>query len=163
MIFNPFSHDFSEEKFDQETSAETFSASEKFELLSAYLDGEVSDQERRLVMQWLLSDPQLQKHYQAQLKLRQAMRSFSSDYSIESGPDEDASSDAGPHRFSISIYKKNLAKSWRHQGRSDAFREPLLDMPGSMLCLSIKQRVSWQSHLFIAIVLGIAIAATSSF
>jgi hypothetical protein len=47
---------------------------EKFELLSAYFDDEVSEQERALVEHWLSCDPQLQQHYQAQLKLRQAIR-----------------------------------------------------------------------------------------
>lgn len=52
------------------------SEDEKFELLSAYLDDEVSPEERRSVERWLASDTKIQQHYEAQLKLRQAMRSL---------------------------------------------------------------------------------------
>lgn len=64
-----------------ETSAseEAFSQNEKFELLSAYLDGEVSEPEQRLVIQWLASDAQLQQHYHAQLKLRQSIQQLATD------------------------------------------------------------------------------------
>jgi hypothetical protein len=55
-------------------NAKTATDDEKFELLSAYLDDEVSEQERCLVEHWLSADPQLQQHYQAQLRLRQAIR-----------------------------------------------------------------------------------------
>lgn len=43
----------------------------RFELLSAYLDGEVSPAERRQVQEWLDSDPQTQKLYTRLLRLRQ--------------------------------------------------------------------------------------------
>jgi hypothetical protein len=63
------------DEFSQETfSKKAFTDAEKFELLSAYLDDEVTEQERRLVEHWLSSDLQLQKHYQAQLRLHSAMR-----------------------------------------------------------------------------------------
>ncbi|NJM97689.1 MAG: hypothetical protein HC800_11495 [Phormidesmis sp. RL_2_1] len=61
--------------FPEEVSGErAFTDDEKFELLSAYLDDEVSLQERHLVEHWLSVDPSTQQHYQAQLKLRQAIR-----------------------------------------------------------------------------------------
>lgn len=44
---------------------------DRFELLSAYLDGEVSPDERRLVMTWLSSDPNVQCLYRRLLQLRQ--------------------------------------------------------------------------------------------
>ncbi len=44
---------------------------DRFELLSAYLDGEVSPAERQQVQSWLDSDPQTQYLYQRLLKLRQ--------------------------------------------------------------------------------------------
>jgi Putative zinc-finger len=44
---------------------------DRFELLSAYLDGEVSPAERQQVQSWLDSDPQTQHLYQRLLKLRQ--------------------------------------------------------------------------------------------
>jgi len=55
------------------------SADEAFELLSAYLDDEVTEEERCLVQHWLASDPEMKSHYQKQLKLRQAMRLFLND------------------------------------------------------------------------------------
>lgn len=48
----------------------------KFELLSAYLDDEVSTEERQQVEQWLRSDAELRQQYETQLKLRQAMKSL---------------------------------------------------------------------------------------
>jgi hypothetical protein len=43
---------------------------DRFELLSAYLDGEVSPEERRLVTTWLADDPETQCLYQRLLHLR---------------------------------------------------------------------------------------------
>lgn len=56
------------------SNTEGFTADEKFALLSAYLDDEVSEQERCLVEQWLLSDAQTRQHYRAQNRLRQGLR-----------------------------------------------------------------------------------------
>jgi anti-sigma factor RsiW len=41
-----------------------------FELLSAYLDGEVTSSERQQVQEWLVSDPEVQKLYQRLQNLR---------------------------------------------------------------------------------------------
>lgn len=46
----------------------------RFELLSAYVDDEVSGEERRLVDQWLRDEPAMQQMYQQLLILRQAIR-----------------------------------------------------------------------------------------
>ncbi|MEM9009328.1 MAG: hypothetical protein AAGE59_38235 [Cyanobacteria bacterium P01_F01_bin.86] len=46
----------------------------RFELLSAYLDDEVTTEERKLVAQWLMDDPNTQQMYQRLLMLRQAIR-----------------------------------------------------------------------------------------
>jgi predicted anti-sigma-YlaC factor YlaD len=43
----------------------------RFELLSAYLDGEVTPAERKQVQEWLDTDPQTQKLYTRLLRLRQ--------------------------------------------------------------------------------------------
>ncbi|HEY9625389.1 MAG TPA: zf-HC2 domain-containing protein [Crinalium sp.] len=50
---------------------------DRFELLSAYLDGEVTAAERRQVDHWLKTDPQVQCLYARLLKLRQGMRTLS--------------------------------------------------------------------------------------
>lgn len=46
---------------------------DRFEMLSAYLDGEVTADERRLVDRWLEQDPAVQRLYARLLKLRQGM------------------------------------------------------------------------------------------
>lgn len=52
---------------------------EAFELLSAYLDDEVTEEERCLVQHWIVSDPEMKEHYQKQLRLRQAFKMSMSD------------------------------------------------------------------------------------
>jgi anti-sigma factor RsiW len=47
---------------------------DRFELLSAYLDGEVSPEERRLVVTWLTEDPETQCLYRRLLQLRQGFQ-----------------------------------------------------------------------------------------
>ncbi|MFK8182093.1 MAG: anti-sigma factor [Phormidesmis sp.] len=61
---------------DTDSTDKLLSPDQKFELLSAYIDSEVSEEERQLVEGWLVSDPQMQKQYETQLKLSQAMKSF---------------------------------------------------------------------------------------
>lgn len=52
---------------------------EAFELLSAYLDDEVTASERCLVQHWLSVDADIRSHYQKQLQLRQALKLFLSE------------------------------------------------------------------------------------
>lgn len=47
---------------------------DRFELLSAYLDGEVTPQERQLVEEWLESDRQIQGLHQRLLAVRQGLQ-----------------------------------------------------------------------------------------
>ena len=47
---------------------------DRYELLSAYLDGEVSPDERRLVMAWLSDDPDAQCLYRRLLHIRQGLQ-----------------------------------------------------------------------------------------
>lgn len=62
------------EEFDQhrDLSGGT-SQQQRFELLSAYLDGEVTPAERRQVQQWLDTDPQFQQLYVRLRHLQQAV------------------------------------------------------------------------------------------
>ncbi len=60
----------------ESASQEEFSSQEKFELLSAYLDDEVTSNERRLVDFWLASDADFQSQYRKQLKLREALKKW---------------------------------------------------------------------------------------
>ncbi|MGB3296731.1 MAG: hypothetical protein WBA76_00575 [Phormidesmis sp.] len=56
------------------TFEKVFSQAEKFDILSAYLDNEATEQEQSWVKHWLLSDSQLQQQYQNQLKIRSAIK-----------------------------------------------------------------------------------------
>jgi anti-sigma factor RsiW len=47
---------------------------DRFELLSAYLDGEVSPTERKQIENWLATDPNIQCLYKRLLNLRQGLR-----------------------------------------------------------------------------------------
>lgn len=49
---------------------------DRFELLSAYLDGEVTAAERQQVEEWLAQDPVVQRLYDRLLKLRQGFQSI---------------------------------------------------------------------------------------
>lgn len=49
---------------------------DRFELLSAYLDGEVTAAERRQVEDWLANDPEIQRLYGRLLKLRQGLHTL---------------------------------------------------------------------------------------
>jgi anti-sigma factor RsiW len=81
-------NDFLKETFSQEA----LTIDEKFELLSAYLDDEVTDEERCLVEHWLSSDLHLQRQYQEQLKLRLAMRAAFGKPSFNDTPADTANS-----------------------------------------------------------------------
>ncbi len=64
------------------------SADEKFEIMSAYLGGEVSEQEGLLVECWLADDPQLLESHQQQMKLRGAIQTLGSDFPSDWALDE---------------------------------------------------------------------------
>jgi anti-sigma factor RsiW len=49
---------------------------DRFELLSAYLDGEVTATERRQVEDWLVNDPTIQRLHSRLLKLRQGLQTM---------------------------------------------------------------------------------------
>ena len=49
---------------------------DRFELLSAYLDGEVTPAERQQVQQWIETDPKIQQLYSRLLQLRQGMQTL---------------------------------------------------------------------------------------
>lgn len=63
--------------FDNSSHAMTPFDCDQFELLSAYLDGEVTAQQRQQVQQWLENDPTAQRVYQSLLQQQQAFQSFS--------------------------------------------------------------------------------------
>lgn len=68
---------------------------DRFELLSAYLDGEVTAEQRRQVQQWLDTDPQVQKWYRQLTKLQQTAKYFP--IPVESQP---------AHQLSAQVFRK---------------------------------------------------------
>ena len=58
------------------TSKPMTSSAEKFEILSAYLDNEASEENRTLVERWIECDPSFRQQYQAQLQIKAAIRSL---------------------------------------------------------------------------------------
>lgn len=58
------------------TGAKNMMKRDRFELLSAYLDGEVTAAERRQVEEWLANDPSVQSLHKRLLSLRQGLRNL---------------------------------------------------------------------------------------
>jgi Putative zinc-finger len=58
------------------TTTTTNHTHDRFELLSAYLDGEVTAEERRQVELWLAEDPQVQNMHRRLMMLRQGLKSM---------------------------------------------------------------------------------------
>jgi anti-sigma factor RsiW len=63
------------EYFDGERSGAVLE--ERFELLSAYLDGEATASERQQVEAWLINDPAFQKQYRQMQQMQQALPNIS--------------------------------------------------------------------------------------
>jgi hypothetical protein len=61
---------------DNNQSNSTLTSSERFELLSAYVDGEVTAAERRQVESWLATDVKVQQMHRRMLSLRQGLRTM---------------------------------------------------------------------------------------
>jgi hypothetical protein len=61
---------------NESTGAMDMVKRDRFELLSAYLDGEVTAAERKQVEQWLANDASVQVLYARLLKLRQSVRNL---------------------------------------------------------------------------------------
>ncbi|MBO3464245.1 transcriptional regulator [Aetokthonos hydrillicola Thurmond2011] len=61
---------------NESTGAMDMVRRDRFELLSAYLDGEVTAAERKQVEQWLAEDQEVQRLYTRLLKLRQGLRTL---------------------------------------------------------------------------------------
>lgn len=59
---------------NQLTDAMDMLKRDRFELLSAYLDGEVTATERRQVEDWLANEPEVKRLYMRLLQLRQGLR-----------------------------------------------------------------------------------------
>lgn len=62
-------------QMDSTTSLDSFGR-DRFELLSAYLDGEATAAERKQVQQWLDTDTEVQQLYRRLVKLRQGLQAL---------------------------------------------------------------------------------------
>jgi anti-sigma factor RsiW len=66
-------HDHQSKDWQEERAIDT----DRFELLSAYLDGELTPEERHQVQYWLDTDPQFKQIYHRLLRLHQGMQNVS--------------------------------------------------------------------------------------
>lgn len=62
--------------FNRQPSADLLPTSDRFELLSAYIDGEVTVAQKEQVQQWLHEDPNFQQLYQRLLKLNHGFQNL---------------------------------------------------------------------------------------
>jgi hypothetical protein len=76
MQFDPDLLEGNNEQINESTGAKSMVKRDRFELLSAYLDGEVSAAERKQVEEWLATDPTVQGLHTRLLKLRQSLRAL---------------------------------------------------------------------------------------
>ncbi|AIE73761.1 MULTISPECIES: anti-sigma factor [unclassified Synechocystis] len=69
-----FDFDYPRQFWDKaEDGQEDFGFDERFELLSAYIDGEVTPQERKLVQSWIDNDPEFKQTYLGLIRLQKAL------------------------------------------------------------------------------------------
>lgn len=73
-----FNHDApNHDRQQNEPDENNFVETDRFELLSAYLDDELNGRERQQVRQWLETDPEFEQIYKQLLELRQRMQNIS--------------------------------------------------------------------------------------
>lgn len=87
---------------------------ERFELLSAYIDGEVTDAEEQLVEQWLSDDINFRCLYQRQLKLRQLLIDLPVPVAAHSSAKLET--DVMINRVMAEIDKRSQRRKWKLAG-----------------------------------------------
>lgn len=87
---------------------------ERFELLSAYIDGEVTEAEEQLVEQWLAEDVDFRRLYQQQLKLRQLLIDLPVPVAAHSSVKKET--DAMINRVFSEIDKRSQRRKWKLAG-----------------------------------------------
>jgi anti-sigma factor RsiW len=87
---------------------------ERFELLSAYIDGEVSDIEEQLVEQWLSDDIDFRRVYQQQLKLRQLLIDLP--VPVEANSSAKLETEKLIHQVMQEIDRRSLRRKWKLAG-----------------------------------------------
>jgi len=87
---------------------------ERFELLSAYIDGEVSESEEQLVELWLSDDVNFRRIYQQQLKLRQSLIDLPVPVAVNSSVK--AETELMIDRVFAQIDKRSQRRKWKLAG-----------------------------------------------
>ena len=87
---------------------------ERFELLSAYIDGEVSESEEQLIELWLSDDVNFRHIYQQQLKLRQLLIDLPVPVAANSSPK--AETELMIDRVFAQIDKRSQRRKWKLAG-----------------------------------------------
>ncbi|WP_055076614.1 zf-HC2 domain-containing protein [Pseudanabaena sp. 'Roaring Creek'] len=87
---------------------------ERFELLSAYIDGEVTEAEEQLVEQWLAEDVDFRRLYQQQLKLRQLLIDLPVPVAAHSSVKKET--DVMINRVFSEIDKRSQRRKWKLAG-----------------------------------------------
>lgn len=87
---------------------------ERFELLSAYIDGEVSESEEQLVELWLSDDVNFRRMYQQQLKLRQLLIDLPVPVAVSSSVK--AETELMVDRVFAQIDKRSQRRKWKLAG-----------------------------------------------
>lgn len=87
---------------------------ERFELLSAYIDGELTEAEEQLVEQWLSDDVDFRRIYLQQMKLRQSLI----DLPVPVATDSSAKKETGImiDRVFAEIDKRSQRRKWKIAG-----------------------------------------------
>jgi anti-sigma factor RsiW len=117
--------------------------SDRFELLSAYLDNEISPEDRRLVNFWLVEDPEIQQVYQHLLRLRKAMRSLA----LTALNDDEITtvSRLRPYRASHSLLPLPATQAQKGMTLAALCATLVLMVGGAIITLSPSSTEGWQS------------------
>ena len=112
---------------------------ERFELLSAYIDGEVSESEEQLVELWLSDDVNFRHIYQQQLKLRQLLIELPVPVAVNSSPK--AETELMIDRVFAQIDKRSQRRKWKLAGIGIAVAA-VVGVFGSMFTLNSSPQFS---------------------
>lgn len=87
---------------------------ERFELISAYIDGEVTETEEQLVEKWLFDDVEIRRIYQQQIKLRQLLIDLP--VPVAANSSVKASTNVMIDRVMAEIDKRSQRRKWKLAG-----------------------------------------------
>lgn len=100
--------------FNEKFNESMITPDERFDLLSAYIDGEVSGAEEQLVETWLSDDPNFRLVYQQQLKLRQLLIELPAPIPVNSSTRVET--DRVVNRVMAEIERRSQRRKWKLAG-----------------------------------------------